>query len=394
MAYLHEAPRGSFGPYLSPSLARGLGEPPAGPDSPAAGAFVAAHRDRFCTPGQAGSRTCAALPNPRPIRRVVIHTATSTSNPPCGAPVPLANIIRAVQNAPNPDNPTSAHYYVDRNGAITQMVREANVAFHVIGHNGDSIGIEHADVCNKPDPYTRQLYESSAALVRDIAARNGFALSVFGINTNDAALATVLGHSTIGHHGDPGPYWDWEYYAALLRWDGANPRTRPFRFVGTTGAPAPAGWQAQNRAQVVGGTGVGGHADCIPNSHCANRNHSYSDVYWRAQASTPGTNVVFSIPIPPGAEGLYKVSLYWPNVAGANPATRVEVEVQKAGGNAMARGAFDQRTNNGRWNDLGGNMPFTFTVPAVGAQASVRILRASTSAGFVLADAVRILKVV
>jgi len=290
--------------------------------------------------------------------------------------------VRGWQNA---GRAAREHYLVDRDGSITQMVLEANVAFHVINENADSIGIEHADVCNKPDAFTTELYEKSAALVRDIAARNGFALRVFGIDTNNANAATVLGHQALGHHGDPGPFWDWEYYARLLRWDGRTPASRPLRVVSTvsSSAAAPAGWQARSRAQVQGETRA-----CIPNTHCADNRHSYSDNYWQAEANTPGLNVIF--PFSVSRPGLYKISLWWPKVRGANPTSEVEAEVLKAGGPARANGLFDQRSRFGRWNDLGA--PFTFTVPATGAQGTVRGRHSARLPGAILADAVRILK--
>ena len=77
---------------------------------------------------------------------------------------------------------------------------------------------------------------------------------------------------------------------------------------------------------------------------------------------------------------------------GANPEAQVQAEILKAGGPARANGAFDQRRNFGRWNDLANG--FTFTVPgAGGAQGTVRVRRASRLAGGILADAVRVLKV-
>lgn len=375
---------------VNPFPLQGLGQVPAppAPDSPFANTFVATHVARRCVPGQAGSATCGTLVAPRAIGRVVIHTATSSSTAvpgnPCGNPVPLARIIAAVQNPPsNPLKPSSAHYYVDRDGTITQMISEANVAFHVIGHNRDTVGIEHADVCNRPDPYTTQLYERSAALVRDIARRHAFRLLVFGIDTNDVNAATVLGHSTIGHHGDPGPYWDWEYYAALLRWDGVTPGTRPQRFVSmvSQAVTPPTDWQVRSRTQVAGGTGA-----CIPNSHCASTIHSYGDNYWKATANSAGTDAEFSFKLNRG--GQYKVSLWWPKVSGACRATEVSAVLQKAGGPAMANAVFDQSRNNGKWNDV-----HTFTVPQTGAQGTLRIKRASLQAGHILADAVRVLKV-
>lgn len=60
------------------------------------------------------------------------------------------------------------------------MVSEDNAPFHTPGANQDSIGIEHPDVCNDPAPLTTHVYERSAALVRDIAVRHGFAIDVAG----------------------------------------------------------------------------------------------------------------------------------------------------------------------------------------------------------------------
>lgn len=353
------------------------------PDSPIANRFIEAHQSRWCIPGQPGSQTCQGIAAPRPIRRLVIHTLAAANVGDCIRFATVNDIVRGWQN---PGRTASSHYLVDRNGEITQMVREANVAFHVVAHNADTIGIEHADVCNKPDAYTTELYERSAELVRDIARRNGIITRVFGIDTNNLNNATVVGHLDIGGHGDPGPYWDWEYYASLLRWDGQTVRNRPIRLVSmaSLAAAVPTGWQSQSRVQVLGESRA-----CIPNTHCANRNHSYGDNYWQTEPNDTGTDVVFPFSI--HREGLYKISLWWPNVRNANPETMVQVNVQKAGGPAMATHFFDQRNGHGRWNDIG--QPFVFTVPGSGAQVQVRIRSASRQAGRILADSVRVLKV-
>ena len=293
------------------------------PDLPVANVFVEAHRSRWCIPGQPASRTCHPLPARRQIRRVVIHTLTSAIRGDCIRFGTVNDVVRQWQRP----GQASSHYLVDRNGDITQMVRETNVAFHATAANPDSIGIEHADICNEPTPYTVELYERSAALVRDIAARNGFPIRVFGIDTNNRNDATVIGHQVLdpANRDDPGPYWDWDYYALLLRWDGRTPGTRPIRIVASSPpvalAPvniplvpeAPQGWQVRSRVQVLGE-----RRTCIPNGFCANRNHSYSDHYWRAAPNTPGSDIVF--PFPPLREaGRYKISLWWPNVQNANP---------------------------------------------------------------------------
>jgi hypothetical protein len=301
------------------------------------------------------------------------------------------DIVRALQNAP-PNPPgwgASAHYFVDRDGTATQTVREANVAFHAELANPDSIGIEHADICNTPESYTTQLYEGSAALVRDIARRNGFPIRVYGFDTMNANDATVVAHQVLqpNNRDDPGPYWDWEYYRALLLWDGANQATRPVRAVATTdmAAAVPAGWQQRRRVDVVGEG-----RNCIPNTFCSQPRHSWGSNYWRTPANTAAApDMVFKFW--PRRSGLYKLSLYWPRVAGANPQTLVHVDVKKAGGPAMADAMLDQSRNWGRWNDVG--PPFRFTVPGDGAEVTLRVRHVSRKPGFVVADAARILKI-
>src|SRR5262245_7988283 len=176
-------------------LGLSLGQHPPAPDSPVANVFVEAHPARWCVPGNPGSATCRHLAagRRRAIRRVVIHTLTSAPRGRCDRFDSVSDIVRQWQNR----GEASSHYLVDRNGGITQMVREDNVAFHATVDSLDSIGIEHADICNTPVSYTTQLYERSAALVRDIAARNGFPIRVFGIDTNNPRDATVIAHQVL-----------------------------------------------------------------------------------------------------------------------------------------------------------------------------------------------------
>ena len=58
----------------------------------------------------------------------------------------------------------SAHYVIDRNGDIYQMVNDAECANHCMGANAGSIGIEH--VGSETDPLTAPQAAASAALIR------------------------------------------------------------------------------------------------------------------------------------------------------------------------------------------------------------------------------------
>lgn len=337
---------------------------PESPDSPVANRFVSAHPTRYCTPGQTGSATCQTLSTPRPIRRVVIHALAVPST------VQRSGVEAVVAGWQNAGRLASAHYLVDRDGTITQMVREADVAFHTPGNNRDSIGIEHADVCNDPAPLTTQLYGRSAALVRDLATRHGFAIN----------NSTVAGHSQVNpNHGDPGPYWDWEYFFLLLSWAGIAASSRPIRLV-TAAAERPAtptGWQVQLRR-------------AIANNHCANQRDPWGATYWRAQPSATGTPAELSLVV--DETGTYKVSLWWPDVAGANSAVPVDIEVaclaSPCTGISAQTVTVNQHPNAGRWNDVA-----VVSVTQTPAELKVRWSRNSTQSGWVLVDAVRLLKI-
>lgn len=339
-------------------------------DTPLANSFVAAHRSRWCTPGDRRSGTCRRIASPRPIRRVIIHTlAVPTTSRRTGA----QSVVLAWQRE---GRAASAHYIIDRDGTTTQMVREADVAFHAGSVNSDSVGIEHADICNDPAPLTRELYERSAALVRDIARRAGFTPLVYGVDTTDVARATVSGHvhnSGPGGHGDPGPYWDWQYYALLLAWDGTTEASRPLRAAWTTQdatvTTRPTGWAVQRRRSV-------------PNSHCASRSDPYGAAFWKARAgSGPAAEFTLTVEAP----GTYELSLWWPRVSGASSSTGVEFQL--AGGAATSV-TVDQRRDYGRWFPL----TSTLSVATAPTTLTVRIARPASGSGWAVADGVRLLR--
>ena len=76
---------------------------------------------------------------------------------------------------------------------------------------------------NDPATFTEDMYLASAALVRDICNRNGISVDRAHIIGHDEVTGTT--------HGDPGGYFDWDYYLALVRWDGSTAATKPLRAV-------------------------------------------------------------------------------------------------------------------------------------------------------------------
>ncbi|WP_084958168.1 N-acetylmuramoyl-L-alanine amidase [Thermoactinospora rubra] len=144
------------------------------------------------------------------IDRIVIHVTQGS----------YAGTISWFQNGPRP-NPTSAHYVIrSSDGAITQMVREKDRAFHAGGYNRRSIGIEHEGYVNNASWFTDAMYRASAALVRTIADR-------YRIPKD---RTHIVGHHQVPgtDHTDPGPHWDWNRYMQYVTngsGGGTNPHT-------------------------------------------------------------------------------------------------------------------------------------------------------------------------
>jgi len=113
----------------------------------------------------------------------------------------------------------SAHYVVGQDGSIVQLVRDADIAFHAIGANANTIGIEHVATAGWVDkkgrtiprtmPTATQL-SASAALVRRLARKFGVPLD----------RQHIIGHTEADpktpHKGCVTSVWDWKAYMALL----------------------------------------------------------------------------------------------------------------------------------------------------------------------------------
>lgn len=105
----------------------------------------------------------------------------------------------------NPDTEVSAHYLIDRQGCVFQMVQEADRAWHagagawgeIRDVNSHSIGIE---LCNDGfSPFAAPLMDALEVLLREIMAR--WTIPPVG----------VIGHSDCapGRKIDPGARFDW-----------------------------------------------------------------------------------------------------------------------------------------------------------------------------------------
>jgi hypothetical protein len=110
-------------------------------------------------------------------------------------------------------------------GEITQMVRDAYYAWHARCWNTHSTGTEHEGFASNPAWYTEALYQASAGITKHESSVYGWAKDRNHIvghsewqNTHWTSWASSnLGiDPTCNTHHDPGVYWDWSHYMALV----------------------------------------------------------------------------------------------------------------------------------------------------------------------------------
>jgi hypothetical protein len=175
-----------------------------------------------CTPAAARAAAPASLkiawkPSPnytradRPgslIRKIVIHATEG-------------GYFASVSWLQNAKAQASAHYVVSRGGAIAQLVRDGDIAWHAGNWeiNRTSIGIEHEGFVNVQGSFTDAEYRASARLAAYIARAHLMPID----------RTHFIGHSEVpdpnhagqfggfAHHTDPGRYWDWNRYLGYVR---------------------------------------------------------------------------------------------------------------------------------------------------------------------------------
>ncbi len=147
------------------------------------------------------------------ISAITIHTIQGT----------YAGAISWAQNC----NSSVSYHYVVRSsdGQVTQMVNEANKAWHVGSENPYTIGYEHEGYIDNASWYTMAMYNASAGITRDIC-QSGYGINPLRTYSGPATTGTnVLGGCTKikGHqhypnqtHTDPGINWNWALYYTLV----------------------------------------------------------------------------------------------------------------------------------------------------------------------------------
>jgi N-acetyl-anhydromuramyl-L-alanine amidase AmpD/photosystem II stability/assembly factor-like uncharacterized protein len=315
--------------------------PSSGADYPGA-SWVAASPANFQRAGR---------PFSSPITRIVIHTTEG----------PYASAIRLFAH---PGPVASAAYVIrSRDGAITQMVHESDVAWHSGNrqYNATSIGIEHEAFVHNCAWYTDAMYKSSAQLVAHLAVKYGIPID----------RGHIIGHYQVpdpyhlggfggfAHHIDPGPCWNWPKYMGLVRADaGEIPVQRTG--VQVVSDTTSANFRAPHWRRKID----------------ANAEQQFGPVYFVARRSRTAPPASFRLTIP--ATGDYAVYGWW--VADRNRNRAVPVGIDTVTGWQSL--TVNERVRGGHWAYLG-----TFTL-AAGKAWDVRVSRNSTSRGWIAVNAV------
>jgi hypothetical protein len=303
------------------------------------------------------------------ITHVVIHTL-------------IGSATNTIQHWRSGKNCFPPHYVINKHGEITQMVAEHYYAQHAGTANTYSIGIEHEGGCyNTPACFSESLYQASSALVRDICERQKIAKD----------REHIIGHDEVPgtDHGDPGGYWDWDYYMALLRWDGSTASQKPQRIVLDYNSlftfPQTANWKEGTRKWMKWGP-----------SH----EQSYAAKYYYATADTTakGDDVVqYEGTIPDS--GRWTLSAWWPVLAGNNRAAHISVATTNRDPAQRSFSADYDQNERSLMARRTVALPSTHTWMAVhtftlnvGDSVRIQVSRRSNKGGQVIADAFRLLK--
>lgn len=294
-------------------------------------------------PADSSNYTVANRESDYDIRYVVIH-------------VTQGSYSGAISWFQNPSSNVSAHYVLrSSDGAITQMVREKDIAWHAGNwtYNTQSIGLEHEGYVSNCSWFTDAMYRASAGITRSVTAKYNI----------PRTRTYIIGHNEVpgATHTDPGPCWDWNYYMSLVNesttWSQTVDNTTSGRF----------------RASSNWGT-----------STYSSQRYGADYRFANPAAMSDAAYYKFNIP----SNGNYEIYMWYPANSGYNSATPVVVWQANSTwtGTVTVTKSVNQQTNGGKWVSLG-----TFPLLA-GDQEVLAVSRWTSSAGYVIADAFKIEK--
>ncbi|MDP9437269.1 MAG: N-acetylmuramoyl-L-alanine amidase [Actinomycetota bacterium] len=295
--------------------------------------------------------TDANRPGSDPINKIVIH-------------VVQGSFSSTINWFLDPNANVSAHYTVrSSDGFVGQSVHEEDIAYHAgwWDYNRASVGIEHEGYVGDPSWFTDAMYRSSAKLSAYLCKKYAIPIDrQHIIGHNEVPGCSGGSGGGVGCHTDPGPYWDWGRYTDLVK-EYAGVSTTTYAQV-VDNATAERFYAASNWGTSSWST------------------QKYAGDYRYAKPGTTTIEAKFKVKIP--SRGKYAVYGWWPADPGYNDRARFRIYTS----DGWKGKVVSQRTNGGKWVWLG-----THAMDA-GDGWYVRVSNRSTGEGYVIADAVRIVK--
>lgn len=285
---------------------------------------------------------------PPTINKIIVHVAQ-------GSYSGTLNWFR------DPRAQASAHYTVGRGGAVGQSVNEADIAWHAgwWDYNKKSIGIEHEGYVSNPGYwFTDAMYRSSAKLSAYLCKKYRIPVDRAHIIGHNQVPGCSGAGGGVGCHTDPGSGWNWDKYMGYVR-----------------------SYAGGNTVQVVDNTTAGRFSAGSGWSKNTWNSQRYGSSYRATQPGRASRDAEFKVKIP--AKDSYAIYAWWPDDPAYNAQT---VYLIRTAGGRWTRKTVNQRTNGGKWNLLG-----TYTLDR-GDNSWVRVSRRSSARGYIIADAVKIVR--
>ncbi|MDB6123755.1 MAG: N-acetylmuramyl-L-alanine amidase, negative regulator of AmpC, AmpD [Pedosphaera sp.] len=245
-------------------------------------------------------------------------------------------------------------------GEITQMVLEANYAWHALCWNTYSVGTEHEGFVSNPAWFTTAMYNTSGLVQRHMCDKFGIAKDrnhIVGHNAKQSSAwvswaGPNLGiNPTCNSHTDPGPNWNWTALMNVVN-------------------PPPAGTTI-----IVDNANAGFSTSANWATGTSSANSYGADYRWRS-ATAVSDQATFSANLPAG--GTWTAYAWYPE--GSNRSTETPYIISTSAGTSTT--IVNQTINGGKWVSLG----------AHGMNSGANTIKVScwvTTGVIVVADAVK-----
>lgn len=110
----------------------------------------------------------------------------------------------------------SIHYIVGPDGEVAQSVPESEVAYHAIGHNEGSIGIEMINRGDGREQFPEAQVAAMVTLVAAIRRRHGLAIEQVKRHSDVDTSTIRCAGQMVRRKQDPGPAFPWDRFLVSL----------------------------------------------------------------------------------------------------------------------------------------------------------------------------------